>query len=241
MIRSKIAYVIDFDGTATEADITSAMARHYGKEHYLECSAAYRRGEFGMKEWLARMSSFLPEEPAELLDFALARAALRPGLKEFLQFARSKGRPLYIASDGFGLYIEPILEMHGCREYVTGIYRNDTFFGKGRPETVTPHAHGSCPVCGNCKAAHVVGLQEKGYRVLYVGDGVNDRFAAAHADGIYARDHLAEVCNAEGIPFQGWSDFRDLISSAAPINNHRKRIFCDPLKNGGKSMGLQSF
>ena len=79
MTATKIAYVLDFDGTITETDITSAMARHFGKDHYLECSAAYRRGDFGMKEWLARMSLFLPPDPAELLDFAEAGLLCVPG------------------------------------------------------------------------------------------------------------------------------------------------------------------
>ena len=233
MNASKVAYVLDFDGTITERDITREMARHYGGKHYDECSAAYRRGEFGMKGWLARMSAHLPPDPAELLAFAGIRAGLRPGLKEFFIFARARGRPLYIASDGFGLYIEPILERHGCREYVSGIFCNETIAAGGRLETLTPHAHRSCPVCGNCKAALVIALREKGFRVLYVGDGFNDRFAAAYADGIYARDRLAEICTAAGLPFKRWDHFLDLLGDdqlAGEQGNHR---FCDPQEVAG--------
>lgn len=226
----KIAYVLDFDGTVTERDITREMARHYGGEHYLECSAAYRRGEFGMKGWLARMSAHLPPDKEELLEFAENRAALRPGLREFFESAHARGEPLYIASDGFGLYIEPVLEMHQCREYITGIFCNRTVPANGRLETLTPHAHRSCPVCGNCKAAVVIGLQEQGYRVFYVGDGFNDRFAAAYADGIFARDRLAEVCTAAGLPYRHWNDFHDLLDHGQLKINHGNHRFCDPKK-----------
>lgn len=232
MVESKIAYVLDFDGTVTEKDITSAMARHYGGEHYPECSAAYHRGEFGMKEWLERMSAHLPTDGEAVLAFARERAALRPGLKVFLRSVHRQGHPLYIASDGFGLYIEPILEMHGCRDYVTGIFRNRTLEGNGQLKTLTPHAHRSCPVCGNCKAALVSGLLEEGYRVLYVGDGFNDRFAAAYADIIFARDRLAAACTAAGIPYQPWDNFHDLLKGADPVNNHRGHRFCDPAGEG---------
>lgn len=230
MTASKIAYILDFDGTITERDITREMARHYGGGYYDECSAAYRRGEFGMKGWLARMSAHLPSDPAELLEFAEARAALRPGLKEFFIFAQARGRPLYIASDGFGLYIESILERHGCRGYVTGIFCNRTIAANGRLQTLTPHAHRSCPICGNCKAALVIELQEKGSRVLYVGDGFNDRFAAAYADGIFARDDLAAACTAAGLPFKGWDDFNDLRGGNDFKNNQGNHRFCDPQK-----------
>jgi 2-hydroxy-3-keto-5-methylthiopentenyl-1-phosphate phosphatase len=232
LIESKIAYVLDFDGTVTESDITSMMARHYGGEHYPECSAAYHRGEFGMKEWLERMSAYLPPDREAILAFAKERAALRPGLKKFLRSVHDRGYPLYIASDGFGLYIEPILEMHGCREHVTKIFRNRTLEDSGRLKTLTPHAHRSCPVCGNCKASLVTGLLEKGCRVYYVGDGFNDRFAAAYADIIFARDRLAGACSAAGIPFQPWDDFHDLLKGIDLANNHREHRFCDPAGKG---------
>lgn len=232
MTTSKIAYVMDFDGTFTEKDITSTMARYYGKEHYLKCSAAYKQGKFGMKVWLARMSAFLPADLGELLEFAATRAAFRPGVEEFLEFAVSKGCPVYIASDGFGLYIEPVLEMHGCRKYITGIYRNRTLPGSGRLETLTPHAHQNCPVCGNCKADHVIRLQKEGRRVIYVGDGSNDRFGAAHADGVYARDRLAEACTTAGIPFRRWDDFYDLLNHDDFADKNHNYTFCDPAGKG---------
>lgn len=232
MTAPKIAYVLDFDGTVTEIDITSAMARHYGRDRYPECSAAYRRGEIGMKEWLERMSACLPLHPEELLEFASARAALRPGFREFLVFARSRNRPVYIASDGFGIYIEPILEMHRCREYIAGIYRNRTLPGKGRLKTLTPHAHESCPLCGNCKAAHVIGLQEEEYRVIYVGDGGNDRFAAAYADDVFARDNLARACSGAGIPFRWWDDYYELLKCDSFAKRRHEQAFCDPKGEG---------
>lgn len=241
MAASKIAYVLDFDGTVTKRDITSALARHYGKERYLECSAAYRRGEFGMKEWLERMSAYLPLHREELLEFAADRAALRPGFKEFLEFAGSRDCPVYIASDGFGIYIEPILEMFRCREQIAGIFRNRTLPGGGRLRMLTPHAHESCPICGNCKAAHVIGLQKEGCRVIYVGDGSNDRFAAAYADGVFARDDLARSCTGAGIPFRRWDDYYELINSDNNMDRRHDRIFCDPAGvgyDGGEPVSL---
>lgn len=237
MSAERIAYLLDFDGTITGADITSAMARHYGGESYAECSAAYRRGEFGMREWLARMSACLPADLDALLEFARARGELRPGLKEFLEFARSRGRPLSIASDGFGFYIEPVLEMHGCSGYFDRIFANRTVVSAGRLRTLTPHAHRGCPVCGNCKAAHVIGLQEAGYRVLYAGDGTNDRFAAAHADGIFARDRLARACAEAELPFRRWDNFRDLLAGVSPESDGTRPRFCDPSREDGGTKG----
>ncbi len=228
MAELKFVYVLDFDGTVTDRDITSDLARHFGKERYLECSAAYRRGEFGMKEWLERMSAYLPAHQEGLLEFAAARAALRPGFKEFLIFARSRKRPVYIASDGFGIYIEPVLESHRCSEYIAGIFRNRTLFVRGRARVLMPYAHESCSICGNCKAAHVIGLREEGYRVIYVGDGDNDRFAAAHADGVYARDSLARACTCAEIPFRRWDDYYELLKCETFEKKSREHIFCDP-------------
>jgi 2-hydroxy-3-keto-5-methylthiopentenyl-1-phosphate phosphatase len=49
MTVEKIAYVLDFDGTVTEADLSAEFARLFGGDRYRSVQDAYRRREFGMK------------------------------------------------------------------------------------------------------------------------------------------------------------------------------------------------
>ena len=43
-----------------------------------------------------------------------------------------------------------------------------------------------------------------------MGDGVSDRFGARYADVTFAKDHLAEHCRRESIPFLPYGNFDDV-------------------------------
>jgi hypothetical protein len=45
-----------------------------------------------------------------------------------------------------------------------------------------------------------------------VGDGTSDRFAAAHADVIFAKGRLASLCAAEGWPSRPWQRLVDVAT-----------------------------
>ena len=211
-MSEKIAYVVDFDGTVTTEDLSTEIARHFGGERFRDIESLYRQRKIGMRGWLDGMSSLLPADMELLLDFAFKRAELRPGFIEFAQQAREKGRPVYIASDGFGFYIRPVLENHGYLDWTGAIYMNETLPREGGALQVkTPHRHKTCPVCGNCKANHVLRLKNAGWKVIFSGDGSNDRFGASWSDRIFARDRLAQICDQHGLPFTHWADFFDLL------------------------------
>ncbi len=215
----KMAYVVDFDGTVTRTDITSILAKKYAGSAASEVYRFYREGKIGMKRWLEEMVRHFPADREQMLAIAFEAADFEPGFAQFLKFAHDSGRPVYIASDGFGFYIEPILERYGLLKYISGIHSNMLIIGSGDSVTIeTPHANPTCDICGNCKASHVVELKKKGYRVIYIGNGFNDRFGASHADLIFARtgDRLAEYCAANNILFVPFADFYDIIDFIYP-------------------------
>jgi 2-hydroxy-3-keto-5-methylthiopentenyl-1-phosphate phosphatase len=234
-VSEKTAYVVDFDGTVTAVDLSTELARHFGGERFLEIENQYRQRKLGMRGWLDNMSALLPADFKLLLDFALKQAVLRPGFKDFLVYAREKGRPVSIASDGFGFYIEPILEKFGCLEYIDVVNKNTALPRDGGALRIeTPHRHATCPVCGNCKAGHVLKLKKDGWRVVFTGDGSNDRFGASWSDQIFARDRLAHYCREHGVPFHPWEDFYDLFrdDSGKRANNSSDSPFCRPEGEG---------
>ena len=58
-----------------------------------------------------------------------------------------------------------------------------------------------CEISGVCKCSRVWHYQEKGYRVVYLGDGNSDRCVAGEADVVYARRSLARYCQEQGIAY----------------------------------------
>jgi len=59
-------------------------------------------------------------------------------------------------------------------------------------------------VCGTCKRERVRLHQQAGRVVVFVGDGTSDRFAAAHAEVVFAKDSLARMCEREGWQYHPW-------------------------------------
>jgi 2-hydroxy-3-keto-5-methylthiopentenyl-1-phosphate phosphatase len=231
------AYVVDFDGTITTRDITSELALYYGGSAYMEIENSYRHREIPIRVWLQRIAKLLPADMEQLKTKALKWAVIRPGFKRFLEHAHSNGRPVIIASDGFGFYVELILERHGLLGQIDKIYRNDTSINRKKElEVRNPHAHKTCTVCGNCKAAQVVRLKEKGRSVIYIGDGSNDRFGASWSDHVCAREELAEACLVHNFTYSQWNDFYDIIKVNRPeLSDRSEASLCCPMGSGVKT------
>ena len=75
---------------------------------------------------------------------------------------------------------------------------NATVLGRGGAGVTFPYGHAGCLVCGTCKRERVRRHQAAGRAVVFVGDGPSDRYAAHHADVIFAKGSLAAWCEAAG-------------------------------------------
>jgi len=68
----------------------------------------------------------------------------------------------------------------------------------------------ACFVCGTCKRERVRVHQAGGRVVVFVGNGPSDRYAAHHADVVFAKDGLLEWGSATGRAFVAWETFLDV-------------------------------
>jgi 2,3-diketo-5-methylthio-1-phosphopentane phosphatase len=210
LLGGRLAFVLDFDGTVVTRDLSTEVVEAFAGEGWRGVERDYRAGRLTIRDWVERMAALLPDDREGLLDFAMRSFEGRPGLAGFVGWARARRCPVAVASDGFGFYIEPILEALGLRGL--SVYRNTVSFGVP-PRAVVRHPHPSCRVCGTCKALRVHELRAAGARVVFVGDGSNDRFGASQADAIFARDRLASQCDAHGLRYYPWDSFLDVRST----------------------------
>src|SRR4029077_12088433 len=155
-------------------------------------------GELTRGGWFAR-------EPVDvLIAYARAHCPIDPTLGPFVEWARSLGVPVPIVSDGFALYIEPLLEAAGIGgvRVITSAWRDGAI--------TFPNGHEVCIGCGTCKMRAVVEARDANGPVAFVGEGMSDRYGALYADVTFAKDVLVDICRRDGVPSVPWNDFDDV-------------------------------
>ena len=202
-----LAVLIDYDGTIALTDVTDqVMARHVPGV-WEEAAALYDAGRMGSRRLMAWEMSQIEADPEAML----ATAAEQPhdaGFVPFVGRARAAGIPVEIVSDGFGYFIGPALERLGVADIPVVTAR--TVFEGRRPILEFPNGHPTCFVCGTCKRQRVLAHRAAGRRVVFIGDGESDRYAAGYSDIVFAKRSLEQICLEAGWEFHRWTAFNEL-------------------------------
>ena len=159
----------------------------------------------------------LPRD-AELLRREAAAMPQDRAFPSFVEAATARGAQVEVVSDGLGFYVRSNLRALGLPD--VAVATNDNRLAGGGAGMSFPYGHPACFVCGTCKRERVRLHQAAGRVVVFIGDGTSDRFAAAHADVVFAKDSLAGICVDQGWPYVGWTSFAD-------VTQHVERLFAD--------------
>lgn len=203
--RYRLVLCCDFDGTLARPDLCNATLERFADATWLEVEERWLRGELASHDALRLQYDSVratPEELARLYD----AANLAAGFEDFLAWARDRGYPLFILSDGLDIYIRHTLGRLGLAD--VPFFANRAEPHEGGLRLSFPHHDASCARCGACKCAFLLALRPHVERIVYFGDGLSDTCAAARADLVYARDRLAEIRDREGLPYRPFEDFR---------------------------------
>jgi HAD superfamily phosphoserine phosphatase-like hydrolase len=202
--------LVDYDGTIALTDVSDTiMAENVGAsaEVWEAWTAEWEAGLTGSRQMMERELSLLTVEPRVLVDIA-ERQPHDASFAPFVRSALAAGVPVEVVSDGYGFFIGPALERLGVPPIPIVTAR--TIFGEGPPTIEFPNGHPDCFVCGTCKRNRVLAHRAAGRRVVFVGDGESDRYAAAHADMVFAKRALVGICIRNGWPFRRWTEFAEV-------------------------------
>ena len=209
---TKLALLIDFDGTVTERDMGVALLEAFALEDWKRFEKMREAGLIVGRECLASEFGCLPSNREEEMSrFVSEEAVIRPGFGELVRRCKEDGIPLNVASSGLGFYIRSVLAAGGLSD--VPVFSSRANFSVGDRVKVE---YNDCPaICdsvGACKCFHALKYADMGYRVALVGDGFSDTCVAAKADYVFACRRLLSHCEAEGIPFFPFNDFYDVIA-----------------------------
>ena len=203
----------DFDGTITQIDVTDEILDQLAHPSWREVEQEWVRGAIGSRECLERQLA-LVDASREQLDKLIDSIPVDPHFAGFVRFVEERSIPFYVVSDGFDYVIRRVLRRSG----VNGHLRNGThlFASSLRIEgrhlaPLFPHSEPPCEHgCATCKP--LVMKQNVAGRnpVIFIGDGLSDRFAVGAADVVFAKRQLLSYCRERQIASSGFDTFRDI-------------------------------
>jgi 2-hydroxy-3-keto-5-methylthiopentenyl-1-phosphate phosphatase len=203
----------DFDGTITQVDVTDQILSQFAHPSWQEIEQEWVRGVIGSRECLERQLALVEASPEEL-DALIDAVPVDPDFLSFCRFLKRRAIPLYVVSDGFDYVIRRVLRRSG----VDGDLRNGQYlFSSGLrvegrrlhlsfPSLPAPCAHG----CATCKAEIIRQVAPEQHPVIFIGDGLSDRFALERANLVFAKRQLLAFCREKGISCHSFETFRDI-------------------------------
>jgi len=200
----------DFDGTISQLDVGDEIIRTFGSFEPLHTQLL--EGTMTVAQYYMRaIDSFAPTTTPEDLTRFASTQELDPGFGPLVRWLDSTGIPTYIVSDGFDVYIRPLLAgIKGAGDipvYCNKLDWNGTSFIAS-----FPGASESCSCfCASCKRNAIINSIALDDIVIYIGDGRSDTCAVQYADVVFAKGTLAAFCTAEGIPFHHYRSLHEVM------------------------------
>ena len=208
----------DFDGTITDIDVTDEILSQLAHPSWREVEQAWVQGLIGSRECLERQMA-LVETTEKELNTLIDSIGIDPHFSRFYRFTQKHAVPFYVLSDGFDYVVRRVLRHAG----VNGELRNGSHLFtsalqfEGRrlaasfPSYSPPCEHG----CATCKPRIIRRLGHKHRPIIYIGDGLSDRFAVEESDVVFAKRQLLVHCREFGIGYHSFHTFADVEAALA--------------------------
>jgi|SRR5579863_1843474 len=203
----------DFDGTITQLDVTDVILERFADPAWHEVEEHWVRGRIGSRECLRRQMALVRASERDL-DVLIDSIPLVPGFAEFQSWTRQYGIPFYVVSDGFDYVIRRVLRNCGVDgELLNGSHLfSSAMQVQGSALIVDfPHWPGGCEHgCATCKPEVIRRVRGSHSPVIFIGDGLSDRFSVAEADVVFAKDKLLDYCRQNHHACRPFADFGEI-------------------------------
>lgn len=205
-----LAFLIDFDDTAAAQNVGQLLLDRFALEGWREIQEQYRRGQTNLRMYQEDAFATTEASQQEMEEYVAREAAPRKGFLELVRYCLANDIHVAIASNGLTFYIRALLDRHDLTRDLP-VYAVESRGAPGDVNFSYPYATETCWKWGNCKCKVLQEYRDKGYRVLFAGDGMSDACAAGRADVVYARSKLLEHCREAGIPHVAFETFTAVL------------------------------
>jgi len=197
----------DFDGTITEKDVSFLILDAYTNGNWRQYWGQYQRGEISVGAFNAKAFAMVKADEPTLLDFIKNRVRVRAGFDKLLSCCEKKGFQFAIVSNGLEFYIKAILKDLGMADIE--VFAAQTRFGASGIDIRYIGPQGD-RLEDSFKEAYVRLFRDRGYRVVYIGNGASDFSPARQSHHIFATGDLLSQCRDAKLDCTPFADLNDV-------------------------------
>lgn len=198
----------DFDGTITQEDVSFLILDAFASRDWRQLLTEYREGKISVGYFNTKAFAMVKADKQTLLKFVKSKAKIRAGFHELLAYCHRRGFQFVIVSNGLDFYIKTILRDIGIDNIE--VFSAQTQFGPNGVNVQYVGPNGN-QLEDSFKEAYVRLFRERGYRVIYAGNGVSDISPARQAHHIFATGELLTYCKDMNLNCMPFIDLNDII------------------------------
>jgi len=198
----------DFDGTITQEDVSFLILDAFGSGDWRQLLTQYRQGKISVGYFNTKAFAMVKADKPTLLKFVKSKAKIRAGFHELLAYCYRKGFKFVIVSNGLDFYIKAILRDIGVDNIE--VFAAQTRFSPNGMDVRYIGPQGN-QLMDSFKEAHVRLFRDRGYRVIYAGNGISDAAPSRLAHWIFATGELLAYCREMSLNFTPFIDLSDII------------------------------
>ena len=208
----KTVIQLDFDGTVTTEDVGFLLLDKFVDGEWRKYLDAYNTDRMSLGAFSKKVFGMIKVDKKTLTDFVLNsdRVKVRLGFREFLDYCKNSGIEVVIVSNGLTFYIVTVLE----KSNIDGldIHAAENVFSSDGMKVRYLSPDGK-ELDAGFKEAYTDFLCQKGYRVIYIGDGNSDIYSSRKAKYLLATSKLLQRCREENHKCYPFNDFSDVIKA----------------------------
>lgn len=202
----------DFDGTITEKDVSFLLLDAFADSSWRQMLKQYQQGRLSVGTFNRRAFAMIKADKQTLLDLVLnsGQVTIRPGFPELRSYCSQNDLELVIVSNGQDFYIDAILSKLGINDIE--VFAATSSFG---PEGVEVRYIGpdGNEIEESFKETYTRLFLSRGYRIIYVGNGISDIYAARQAHHVFATGDLLGKCRETRLDCTPFNDLNDVVRS----------------------------
>jgi len=198
----------DFDGTITEEDVSFILLDTFARKDWRRLLTEYREDRMSVGRFNTEAFATVKTDRQTLLKLVKSKVKIRAGFHELLAHCHRKGFRFVIVSNGLDFYIEAILRDIGV-DNIEVLAAQTNFTSKGiEARYIGPEGN---QIQDGFKEAYVRLFLGRGYRIVYVGNGISDVSSAKLAYHIFATGELLGYCKETNLNCTPFVDLNNVV------------------------------